>query len=86
MKKVPVSFTATQPQYIIYMKRINKFKPLYFMDHTQVWEWSSLTAIGGLIALCRVKIKQRKRVIDSHDIRTFKHEPSTVPSISFNVL
>jgi hypothetical protein len=34
-------------------------------------------AIGGLIALYRVKIKQRKRVIDSHDIRTFKHEPST---------
>jgi hypothetical protein len=58
------------------MKRINKFKPLYCMGHTQLWESSSLTAIGGLISLCRVEIKQRKRLIDSHDIRTFKHEPS----------
>jgi hypothetical protein len=77
LKKNPFNFTATQPQYIICIKQINKFKPLYCMGHTQTWESSSLTAVGGIISLCLVKIKQRKRVIDSRDSRTFKHEPST---------
>jgi hypothetical protein len=33
-------------------------------------------AIRGLMASCHVKIKQRRRAIDSHDFLTFKHKPS----------
>jgi len=36
-------------------------------------------AIAGLMASCYVKIKQRRHAIDSHDFRTFKHEPSIFP-------
>ena len=36
-------------------------------------------AIRGLMASCHVKIKQRRHAIDSHDFRTFKHEPSIFP-------
>jgi len=36
-------------------------------------------AIRGLMASCHVEIKQRRHAIDSHDFRTFKHEPSIFP-------